>query len=173
MKTISKLDRIVELFTRVFAYVAACALIFNVIIILANVVLRAFGSSVIGTEEYVSLAEILVIFLALGYTQIHHGLVHVCFFMKKLPGVSSMVMWTIHMWVASVIVALWVYQTWVRIPNVSQVTQSLLIPLQPFYGVIMVGCIVYLVAQLYEAIKCTVGIFHKDIREDVMANWPA
>lgn len=175
MKTINRIDNIVGIIMRVFAYAAACALIFNVVIILANVVLRLkiFGSSVIGVEEYVSLAEVVVIFLALGYTQYNHGLVHVCFFMKKLPGILSMVMWTIHMWLASLVVFLLVQQTWVRIPNVNQVTQSLLIPLQPFYCVVLVGCAVYLVAQLYEAVKCTIGIFNKELRQDIMNNWPA
>lgn len=158
---------------RVFAYAAACALIFNVVIILANVVLRAFGSSVIGVEEYVSLAEVVLVFLALGYTQYSHGLVHVCFFMKKLPGILSMVMWTIHMWLASLVVFLLVQQTMVRIPAVSQVTQSLLIPLKPFYMVVLVGCVVYLIAQLYEAIKCTIGLFNKELRQEIMNNWPA
>ena len=173
VKTINRCDRIVDIFTKVFGYVAACALLFNVLIILANVFLRLFGSSVIGAEEYVSLAEVVIIFLALGYTQYNHGLVHVCFFMKKLPGILPMVMWTIHMWLASLVVVLLVQQTWLRIPNVKQMTQSLMIPLRPFYYVVLVGCVIYLVAQLYEAIKCTVGIFNKELRLEIMNNWPA
>ena len=173
MKIVKLLDRISAVVSKVFAYIAACALLFNVVIILANVVLRWFGSSVIGTEEYVSLGEVVLIFLALGYTQYSHGLVHVCFFMTKIPGIGSMLAWTIHMWLASLVVALLVYETAQVIPSVTQVTQSLLIPLQPFYVVLLVGCVVYLIVQLFEAIKCTVGLFNKEIRAEVMENWPA
>lgn len=173
MKTIKQADRVVDIITHVFAYIGAAALLFNVVIILLNVLLRAFGSSVVGVEEYVSLAEVVMIFMAIGYTQWKGGLVHVCFFMKKIPGIGSMIMWTIHMWLASAVIFLLIYQTWVRIPNVNQVTTSLLIPLQPFYVVLLVGCIVYLIAQMYEAVKCTVGLFNKELRQEIMNSWPA
>ncbi len=173
MKTIKQADRVVDIITHVFAYIGAAALLFNVVIILLNVLLRAFGSSVIGVEEYVSLAEVVMIFMAIGYTQWKGGLVHVCFFMKKIPGIGSMIMWTIHMWLASAVIFLLIYQTWVRIPNINQVTTSLLIPLQPFYVVLLVGCIVYLIAQMYEAVKCTVGLFNKELRQEIMNSWPA
>ncbi len=173
MKTIKQADRVVDIITHVFAYIVAAALLFNVVIILLNVLLRAFGSSVIGVEEYVSLAEVVMIFMAIGYTQWKGGLVHVCFFMKKIPGIGSMIMWTIHMWLASAVIFLLIYQTWVRIPNINQVTTSLLIPLQPFYVVLLVGCIVYLIAQMYEAVKCTGGLFNKELRQEIMNSWPA
>ena len=173
MKTIKQADRVVDIITHVFAYIGAAALLFNVVIILLNVLLRAFGSSVVGVEEYVSLAEVVMIFMAIGYTQWKGGLVHVCFFMKKIPGIGSMIMWTIHMWLSSAVIFLLIYQTWVRIPNVNQVTTSLLIPLQPFYVVLLVGCIVYLIAQMYEAVKCTVGLFNKELRQEIMNSWPA
>ena len=173
METIKQADRVVDIITHVFAYIGAAALLFNVVIILLNVLLRAFGSSVVGVEEYVSLAEVVMIFMAIGYTQWKGGLVHVCFFMKKIPGIGSMIMWTIHMWLASAVIFLLIYQTWVRIPNVNQVTTSLLIPLQPFYVVLLVGCIVYLIAQMYEAVKCTVGLFNKELRQEIMNSWPA
>ncbi len=173
MKTISKIRKVVEVITRIFGYLAAIALLANVVIIMANIILRAGGSSVVGAEEYVSLFQVAVIFLALGYTQHNHGLVHVAFFMKKLPAKLPMILWTIHAWVGTVIVYILCSQTLKRIPAVKQVTQSLLLPLKPWYIVLLVGCIVYFIAQLFDAVMSTVGLFNKEVGDEVKANWPA
>lgn len=173
MKTINKINRIVELFTTVFAYVAGAALLFNVVIILANVILRSFGRAVVGVEEYVSLAEIAVIFLAIGYTQIKRGLVHVCFFMKKIPGKGALIMWALNMWIAAAVLACLVYETLQRAPAVRQVSTALLLPYKPMYYVIAVGSFVWLIAQLFEAVKSTIAIFNHEVAQDVIEHWPA
>ena len=173
MNAVKKLDRITEIITKIFAYIAGIALLFNVVIILANVVMRPFGSAVIGVEEYVSVSEVVLIFLALGYTQYTHGLVHVAFFMKKFPKLGPVILWTIHQWVGVVVIAMLTYQSVLRVPSVKQVTTALLIPYKPFYAVIALGSAIYLIAQLYEAIKSTVAIFNKEVREDVIASLPA
>ena len=173
LNKLNKLNKGVEIFTTVFAFVAGAALLFNVIVIVANVILRAGGRSIVGVEEYVALSEILVIFLALGYTQSKHGLVHVCFFMKKIPGKGALIMWTINMWIAVAILVCLVYETFNHAPAVRQVSTALLIQFRPFYYVIGVGSIVWLVAQLYDAIKSTIGLFNKEVAEDVIENWPA
>ena len=48
-----------------------------------------------------------------------------------------------------------------------------LVPYKPFYVVILIGCILYGLAQLFEATKATIAIFNKDVREVVMAELPA
>ena len=173
LKTINKLNRAAEIFTTVFAWIAGAALLFNVVIIVANVFLRSTGNAIVGVEEYVSLSEIIVIFLALGYTQIKRGLVHVCFFMRKIPGKGSLIMWTINMWIAVAVLACLSYETFRHAPAVKQVSTALLIPFRPFYYIIGVGAVVWLVAQLFEAIKSTSALFSKEIAEDVIQNWPA
>ena len=174
MKFLKVFGKVTDYATRVFAYVAAAALVFNVVIVLINVILRAFGSSVIGVEEYISMAEVVVIFLGLGYVQYNKGLVHVCFFMKKIPGkVGPMISWAVCHWVSVAVIAVLAWQTLERIPLAKQATTSLLIPYKPFYVVILIGCILYGLAQLFEATKATIAIFNKDVREVVMSELPA
>lgn len=173
MKTVRTLDKITGIITKAFAIVACVSLLFIVVIIIANIVGRSMGKAVIGVEEYFSMAEVVLIALALGYTQHQHGLVHVGFFMKKFPKVGPFIMWAINQWVGVVIVALLLWQTIERVPMVKQVTTALRIPLKPFYAVVAVGFAVYLLAQLYEAVKSTVAIFNKEVREQVSAELPA
>ncbi|MCD8016637.1 MAG: TRAP transporter small permease [Oscillospiraceae bacterium] len=173
MKVINTISKFTNIFTKVFAYVSALAVLFNVVIILANVIMRAFGNAIVGTEELYSMSEVVLIFLALGYTQYNGGLVHVCFFMKKLPGISPVVMWAINQWVSFIAVSLCVWQTFVRVPLVKQVSTALLIPYKPFYVIIGIGFAVYAVACLFESIKATAAIFNKEVREDVVSHLPA
>ena len=44
LNTINKLNKATEIFTTVFAWIAGAALLFNVIIIVANVILRSTGT---------------------------------------------------------------------------------------------------------------------------------
>jgi len=172
-KTMDKISKVVGIFTTSFAYIAAVALLFIIFITLANVVMRWFGSAIIGTEEYASMAQIAVIFLALGYTQHTGGLVHVAFFMKKLPKLAPIVAWAIHAWVGTAMVSILVWQTVIRIPHIKQATVSLLIPYQPFYVVVAVGCAVYLVAQLLVAVKSTIALFDAEVRQEIIESLPA
>lgn len=173
MNTLLKVNKVTEVIATAFACVAGVALLFNVAVIVANVILRAAGNAIVGVEEYVALSEILVIFLALGYTQSKHGLVHVCFFMKKIPGKGALIMWTINMWIAVAILVCLVYETFNHAPAVRQVSTALLIQFRPFYYVIGVGSVVWLIAQLFDAVKSTIGLFNKEVAEDVIENWPA
>ena len=173
MKFIKGFDKVTNVLTKIGGYIAAVTLLFNVVIVLANVILRIKGGSIVGTEEYISMGEVVLIFMALGYTQYSHGLVHVCFFMKKLPKLGPVIAWMLEQWVGVVIAALWIWQTIKRIPVVTQVTTALLIPYRPFYYVIAIGVGIYLVAQLFEACKSTAALFNAEIREDVVNNWPA
>lgn len=173
MNTIKKLDKITDIITRIFAYISCAALLFIVAIIIANIIGRSINKSIIGVEEYYSLAEVVLIALALGYTQHQRGLVHVGFFMKKLPKLGPVIVWAVNQWFGVAVIAALAWQSILRVSTMKQVSTSLLIPFKPFYAIIAIGCFVYLIAQLYEAVKSTAAIFNKEVREDVVANFPA
>ena len=173
MKTVKTLDKISGIIAKAFAIVACVSLLFIVVIIIANIIGRAAGKAIIGVEEYFSMAQVVLIALALGYTQHQHGLVHVGFFMKKLPKVGPFIIWALNQWVGVAVVAALLWQTIERVPMVKQVTTALRIPLKPFYAVVAIGFAVYLLAQLYEAVKATVAVFNKEVRAQVESELPA
>ncbi len=174
MKTVRALEKGVNALTLAFGYIAALALLFNMGVIVADVFCRyVLKSAIIGSNEYVQMGQTVLIFLALGYAQRTGGLVHVAFFMKKLPGIAPVVVWMLHAWVASAVCALLAYASWIRIPFVKQATTSLLIPFRPFYYVMAAGFLVYALAQLFEAVRTTIGLFNKEVRREVVESWPA
>ena len=173
MNLIKKTDKVMEIVTKIVAYVAAGALIFNMLIVVLYVVTRTFNHAIIGVEEYVAFGQVLVIALGLGYTQFSRGLVHVGFFMKKLPKAGPMIAWVIDNYLAAILSVFWVIESVKHIPAVRQMTQVLSISMKPFYIIMTVGIIVYCIAQLYETFRVTVGIFDRDVRTDVKENWPA
>jgi len=162
-----------DIFVKIAAYFAAGALIFNMMIVVLYVITRTFNHAIIGVEEYVSFGQVLVIALGLGYTQFSRGLVHVGFFMKKLPGPGPMIAWVLDNYLALIVSVFWLIESVKHIPAVRQLTQVLSAPMKPFYIIMTIGVAVYCIAQIYETIRVTIGVFDKDVRSDVKANWPA
>lgn len=173
MKVLKKVERLMEYITRYSAYIAALALLFNVVIVVAYIASRATNHAIIGTEECVAMGQVVLISMAFGYTHFNRGLVHVGFFMKKLPGPCPMAAWVLDNWISAVICVLWTYESIIRFPVVRQISQILVIPYKPFFLVMTVGIGIYTLSQIFEAVKCTVGIFNKNLRQEIQENWPA
>jgi len=177
MNTIRKIEKGLNVFSWIFCAAAILALTFCVLITVYDVFSRfVLNSSLIGSGEYVSMAEVVLVFLALAYTQHNHGLVHITFFMRKLPKISPVIMWTINEWLGAAVTVLLTYASWMQagvVKKLSLATNSLLIPLHPFYIIMTVGFFAYAVVQTFSAVKSTVGLFNKEVRQDVIDNWPA
>ncbi len=177
MKTISKIEKGIGYFTRAFSIVSIAALAYMMLVIVYDVFCRfVFKSSTLGTTELVGLAETLVVFFAFGYTQYKKGLVHVTFFMRKLPKLTPMITWTLTGWISTTMAGLLAYASWVQaavIHSVNQTTATLYIPLYPFYYTMAIGFAVFTVALAFDALKSTIGLFNKDVGEMVMQEWPA
>lgn len=173
MKVLRKIEGAVDIFTRYAAYAAAIALIFNTLIIAAYIVSRVIGHAIIGTEEYVCMGQVILIALALGYTHNTRGLVYVGFFMKKLPGRAPYVAWVLDAWISVAVCALWAYQSIVRIPFVRQTSGMLTIPYKPFFIIMTCGIVIYTLSQIFEAVKCTCGFFNREIKQEIIENWPS
>ena len=177
MNTIKKIEKGLNVFSWIFCSVGIVALTFCVLVIVYDVFSRfILKSAVLGSGEYVSMAEVVLVFLGLAYTQHNHGLVHITFFMRKLPKLSPVIVWTINEWLGTAVVVLLTYASWLQtavVKKLSLATTSLLIPLYPFHIIMTIGFFAYAVVQAFSAIKSTVGIFNEEVRQDLIANWPA
>lgn len=177
MKTFKKVEKYLGIFSKGFCLVGVAALTFNVLIIVIDVFCRfVLKSAILGSNEYVSLAESIAIFFALAYTQHNNGLVHVTFFMKKFPKLTPLALWTFHEWCGTAIAVLLTYASWLQVGIVSKThasTTALLIPFYPFYVLMTIGFAAYTLVQLYSAVKSTAGFFNKEVRQDIIENWPA
>lgn len=177
MNTIKKIEKWLDVFSWVFCAVGILALTFCVLIIVYDVFSRfVLKSAIIGSGEYVSMAEVVFVFLALAYAQHNHGLVHITFFMRMLPKICPVIVWTINEWLGTAIVILLTYASWLQAGVVNKTglaTTSLLIPLYPFYIIMAIGFFAYAIVQAFSAVKSTVGLFNEEVRQDVIKNWPA
>jgi TRAP-type C4-dicarboxylate transport system permease small subunit len=65
----TKLDKGIGLLTKIFSTVGSVFLVFMMLILVAEVVMRALGSGVLGSYEIVELAMVPLVFLSLGNVQ--------------------------------------------------------------------------------------------------------
>jgi TRAP-type C4-dicarboxylate transport system permease small subunit len=176
MKAIRKIEKALDVFSRIFAYVSAAALLCNAVIIGADVFSRfLLNHAIIGSSEYVSMLETVLIFFALAYTLHHKGLVHIAFFMKKLPKETPIYVWTFNEWAGAIVAVLLTYAAYLQSGVVQQThmaTTARLIPYYPFYVLMTVGLGTYAIIQIFCAVKSTIGLFDREVRQDVKDNWP-
>ena len=175
---VNKADLIVARFSKAFCFAAMGAVVFNMSVITYDVVRRLIiHSGFIGVNEYVVVVETILIFMGLAYTKNSNGLVHITFFMRRFPRSSPYIIWTINSYVATFIAILLSYASYLQYIMQSQIlhgsTTSLQIPFYPFYFIMMIGFIGYSVAQGYGAAKATIGLFNREIRQQIIENWPA
>ncbi len=177
LKTVKKIENFLGYFSKAFGLVAVAALTFNIFLIVFDVFSRyVLKSSVVGSSEYVSVAETMVIFFALAYTHHYQGLVHVTFFMKKFPKITPVVLWCFHEWCGAFVTVLLTYASWLQMALVEKTkmaTTALLIPYYPFYTLMTIGMAAYAVVQIFSAVTATLALFNKDVQQDVIENWPA
>lgn len=176
MKTLEKVEKIVGYIGLAGCIVAALALVFNFGVIIVDVFRRfVLHNALRGSSEYVGLGETILIFFGMAYTQHKKGMVEITFFMRKLPGNGPMICWTVVNWISAVVGVLLAYASFVH-AGFQQVmkaaTDTLYIPYYPFYFLMGVGLSLFAIELIYGAVKNTVGLFNREVRERVISEWP-
>ncbi|MDR2354872.1 MAG: TRAP transporter small permease [Clostridiales Family XIII bacterium] len=176
LNAVKKIEKALGVFSRIFACVSALALICNALIIGADVFSRfVLKHALIGSSEYVSVLETILIFFALAYTLHSKGLVHIAFFMKKLPGELPAYVWTFNEWCGALVAVLLTYAAYLQsgvVQKLHMATTARLIPYYPFYVFMTVGLGAYALVQIFGAVKSTIGLFDLAVRQDVKDSWP-
>lgn len=177
METISKIEKIVKYIGIVGCIVAGGALLFNFGLIVFDVIRRfVFHNAIRGSTEYVNLAETILIFFGMAFTQHKKGMVHVTFFMKMLPKLGPLISWTIVNWFGTFVGILLTYAAFIHadfVQTLHSATATLYIPLYPFYYLMGFGLALFAIQLFFDSFKTTVAIFNPKVREQVIADWPA
>ena len=176
MKNLDKTEKIVGYIGLAGCIIAALAIVFNFGVIIADVFGRfVLHKAVRGSSEYVGLGETVLIFFGMAYTQHKKGMVEITFFMRKLPGQGPMICWTFVNWLSAIVGVLLTYASFVHagfLKTMKAATDTLYIPYYPFYYLMAVGLTLFAIELVYGAIRNTIGLFHKDLRERIISEWP-
>ena len=176
MKTLDKIDRVVGWLGLAGCVVAAIAMLFNFGIIVVDVFRRfVLNSAIRGSTEYVSLAETVLVFFGMAYTQHKRGMVEITFFMRKLPGMGPMISWVVVNWLSAIVGILLTYASFVHagfVQTMKSATATLYIPFCPFYYLMGIGMTLLAIQLIFDAVKNTAGLFNEEVRERVISEWP-
>jgi TRAP-type C4-dicarboxylate transport system permease small subunit len=176
VKTLDRIEKIVGYIGLVGCVVAGAAMLFNFGIIVVDVFRRFVLSSAIrGSTEYVSLGETVLIFFGMAYTQHKKGMVEITFFMRKLPGSGPVISWAVVNWLSAAVGVLLTYASYIHAGFVQaqgSATPTLYIPYFPFYYLMAVGLTLFAIELLFGAVKNTIALFHRGVRERVISQWP-
>ena len=71
--------------SQAFAWISGAAVIVMMLLIVANGIIRAFSTPILGTTEIVGWLAAISVSFALGYTQIHRGHVDIDLLVIKFP----------------------------------------------------------------------------------------
>jgi tripartite ATP-independent transporter DctM subunit len=138
----------------------ALALLFMMLISFADVLMRYFFNNPIsGSTEITEILMVLMVFLAISYTQMKKGHVGIDLFPKKLPPSWQIVLSIV---VNSCSLSIFALIAWRNFETAllflerKQVTMELGIPIFPFFLVISLGCIMLCVVLLRDLLETLV-----------------
>ena len=176
LSTVKKIEKIVGYIGVVGLVIAAAALVFNFAVIIADVIGRNFFQKPItGSSEYVALGEIVLIFFGMAYTQHKRGMVHITYFMRKLPGQGPVIAWMLVNWLSAIVGVLLAYAGFLHtdfVKMLGQSTGTLYIPYYPFYFMMSIGFVLMAIQLIFDACTYTIALFNKPVREKVISEWP-
>lgn len=176
MKAFSKIDSFFKGFTKVSAFLSVLGQMAIIGILIVDIVLRfAFKKSIPPAYELVQLGMVFVVFFSFAYAQRSGALVHVTFFMRKLPGILPKVTWTITMTASAVTAVFLTYASWQAVGLMKKLhtaTTIMLLQVHPFYLAMTIAFAIFAISLIFEAAKCWVGLFNKEVGEDIVSHWP-
>lgn len=138
-----RIEKMVANLSEKLNWIAAAAVVFIMLLTVADVIGRVFNRPVPGTYELVSFVGALIISFALPYTSIEKGHIAVDFLMQKMP---YRVRVTVNVLNALISMALFVLISWQsavyghNLKTSGEVSATLQLPVYPFLYGISLGC---------------------------------
>jgi len=157
-------ERLIIQFTRWCNRIAQGAVVAMMLLLGANIVLRVFGKSILGTYDWTGLIGTILIALALGYCGIQRGHVRVEFILMLFPKrfqavvdatteILSLGLFGLAAWQCAVLG----HEMW----ETNDVSMTVQTPFYPFVYAIAFGCALLWLVILLDTIKTVGEVFRK------------
>ncbi len=153
-----KFERYLAVFSDRLNVLAALAMIFVMLLTVADVILRRFMLPVPGAYDIVSLVSSFIISFSLGYTSVQKGHIAVEFLFEKLPERASRILSAINELIASVFFGILAWQALayaLRSMGSGEVSPTIRLPFFPFILGLALGCLLLSVILAVNCIKET------------------
>ncbi len=168
-----KVYAVAEKICSVLAFVSYAAFIAAMFLTVTDVVMRKlFNRAIYGSYELTELLMVCLVFAALAYAQTQKAYTRVTMFIRIFPHYPKMIIYSINEFLTFVIGAAATYAAYLQAGYALKkhlTTANLYIPLYPFYIIETICLAVFTIVLLLDAIYTIMGIFRRDIEEDIMS----
>lgn len=175
IKTINKLDKIIETATKIFAVFSFIAIIFMMIFICCDVAGRSlFQTAIKGCYEIVEFAMGTCVFTALAYTEAKHGHVHVTLIIGYMKPKIRIFFYALTSLLTTGLVSVACYAAFRQVgisAASNQVTAVLKVPYMYLYGMLAVSMLIFAITLCYSSIKAIIAIFNSDVQSEIESHW--
>lgn len=169
------LEKIVKRITGAISIISYIGFFFVMLITVVDIVIRYItGNSILGVYEIVERVMICAVFASFAYTQTEHGHVMISLVVAKYPVKFRMLMLALNnilSAVASVMVGYAAAKQAMVAYASHYTTGILLIPIFPFYWVVVVAMVALFVAFLMDAARDLAALGNKELAEEISSEF--
>ena len=151
-----KYVRVFGAFTRYGDYLARLGMVALLVLVVLNVIMRYFFTSIKGTYDYVGLITAVAVSLAVAFTAYERGHVEIEILMERLPQRFQSVVGTIMFLISTVFFCIASWQSVVvgmSMKEANETTMAVYVPLYPFMYILAFGLALTALAFLIHTVK--------------------
>lgn len=172
---ISKIYKILEKVTTVFAAICCISIAFMMFAISLDVLIRWITKgSIKGIYELVELAMGMGVFAAFSYTQVKHSHVHVTLLIQHYPQKLKMLSYAVTSLITTAVMFAISYAAFMQsqaAAATNQITNTLRLPFAPFYMFECVAMFFFALTLVFDTVRCFIGVFNKTVADEIQASW--
>lgn len=170
-----QIEAILKKITGVVSIISYVGIVVIVLITVCDIGLRFLtGRSILGCYEIVQVLLMMTVFASFAYTQSEKGHISVTFIIIHFPEKLQMFLYSVLGFCSTIISVLVSYAAFKQMQGVlatDTTTQTLLIPMAPFFVVEGIGMLIFSIALCYDAVKGVIGIFNSEVATEIKADW--
>jgi TRAP-type C4-dicarboxylate transport system permease small subunit len=150
--------RIFGAFTRYGDHLARLGMVALLVLVVANVIMRYFFTSIQGTYDYVGLITAVAVSLAIAFTAYERGHIEIEILTERLPQRVQSVIGSVMMLIGTIFFCIASWQSvvlGVSMKEANETTMAAYVPLYPFMYILAVGLALTALAFLIHTVKYT------------------